>query len=112
MPSGNRDLDIAKNVKMIEWLKSELLSSLSNLYKAMIVNAEDRILDALASVVLGCYFLGRRLGFSYEKLDHLIDDKLQSAPLEDHELEEWYGEVSGLKQYREMQNHKEAGVIE
>jgi hypothetical protein len=43
--------------------------------------------------------LGRRLGFSYSKIDAEIEKRLDSTEMQEHEIEEWYGDVSNLQQY-------------
>ena len=44
MKTTSQDIDIARNFKVMEWLKSELLSHVSALYKAMIQTGEDAVL--------------------------------------------------------------------
>jgi len=104
MPSGIHDHNIAQNMRTIEWLKAELISDLGSLYRAMVGNAEDLILDSLASLVIGCYFLGKRLGVSFQKLDSAITEKLSAKSLQEHEIEEWYGDVTNLQQYLKERN--------
>lgn len=101
MASNNPDIHIARQLKMIEWLKAELVAAVGNLFKALARKSEDAILDALAALVIGCYFLGKRLGISYTKLDAAVDKELHSPQLQDHEIETWYGDVSNLKTYWE-----------
>lgn len=104
MSSNNSDLNIVKNVRIIEWLKAELLTGIGILFKAMIKNSEDAILDALANIIMGCYFLGKRLGFSYTKIDAEIEKRLDSSEMQEHEIEQWYGDVSNLQQYVKERN--------
>ena len=68
MSLNNPDINIAKNVRTIEWLKAEMVTGLGSLFKAMVKNQEEVILDALASLIMGCYFLGKRLGFAYNRI--------------------------------------------
>lgn len=104
MSSNNSDLNIVKNVRIIEWLKAELLSASGTLFKAMIKNSEEVILDALAHLIMVCYFLGKRLGFSYAKVDARIEQRLESPEMQGHEIEEWYGDVTNLLQYVKERN--------
>lgn len=104
MSSNNSDLNIVKNVRIIEWLKAELLTGIGVLFKSMIKNNEEAILDALASIIIGCYFLGKRIGFSYAKIDAEIEKRLDSAEMQQHEIEEWYGDVSNFQQYVKERN--------
>ncbi len=104
MSSTNSDLNIVKNVRIIEWLKAELLSGVGALFKSLIKNNEEAILDALANLIMGCYFLGKRLGFSYAKIDAKIEQRLDSPEMQEHEIEEWYGDITNLQQYVKERN--------
>ncbi|MDI6600194.1 MAG: MazG-like family protein [Thermoanaerobacteraceae bacterium] len=92
--------DIAKNIKMIEFYKTELLSSLSFLYGAMFKSKNsDDITDALSDIVMTAYLLGKRLGMDYGELDAHMLDKIHLQIIEGHEAEKWYKDLSGLKEY-------------
>jgi hypothetical protein len=104
MSSNNSDLNIVKNVRIIEWLKAELLSTIGALFKAMIKNSETAILDTLAHAIMVCFFLGKRLGFSYGKIDARIEQLLESPEMQEHEIEEWYGDITNLQQYVKERN--------
>lgn len=99
MITGGQEGGIAKNIKVIEWLKADLLTSLSALFKSMLRGSEDLILDALASLVITCYVLGRRLGINFPRLDLKIEAKLRQGIDENHEVEKWYGDISNLLNY-------------
>lgn len=96
---ADQEPGIAKNIKVIEWLKADLMASASSLFKAMLRGSEERLLDALASIVLTCYILGRRLGINYSRLDLRVEAKLRQSIDEDHEVEKWYGDLSHLLRY-------------
>jgi len=99
MFTGSQKGDIAKNIKVVEWLKADLLTSLSALFKSMLRGSEELILDALASLVITCYILGRRLGINFSRLDLKVEAKLRQGIDEDHEMERWYGDISNLLNY-------------
>lgn len=99
MLESNHDVDIAKNIKIIEWLKADLLSSISALFKAMLKGREEVLLDALASVVITSFVLGRRLGMSFSRLDLKIESKLRQGIADGHEVEKWYKDLSALLNY-------------
>lgn len=99
MVTGGRENGIAKNIKIVEWLKADMLTSLSALFKAMLRGSEELILDALASLVVTCYVLSRRLGLSFSRLDLKIEAKLRQGIDENHEVEKWYGDISHLLNY-------------
>ncbi|MDD4168985.1 MAG: MazG-like family protein [Desulfotomaculaceae bacterium] len=99
MFTGRQESGIVKNIKVVEWLKADLLTSLSALFKSMLRSSEDLTLDALASLMITCYILGRRLGINFTKLDLKIEEKLRQSINEDHEMEKWYGDISNLLNY-------------
>lgn len=101
MGSNNPDVNITRQLRMIEWLKAELAAAVGNLFKALVRKSEDAILGALAALVIGCYFLSKRLGISYAKLDEAVYQELRSPQLQGHEIETWYGDVSNLTSYWE-----------
>ncbi len=90
------EIDIARNFKTIEWLKSELVGGVANLFKAMMQNGEDAILDALVNLFVVGYLLGRRLGISFERIDTRLESKVKANMDAEHEIERWYGDFSAL----------------
>ncbi len=99
MLPGKLEGGIAKNIKVIDWLKADLITSVSALFKSMLKGSEDLLLDALASLMITCYVLGRRLGINFPRLDLKVEAKLRQGIEEDHELERWYGDLSALLNY-------------
>jgi hypothetical protein len=94
-PESN-NTGFARNIRVVEWLKSDLLTSVANLYKAMLRGSEEKLLDALSGIIITCYILGRRLGLSYSRLDMRVEAKLRQGIDEDHEVEKWYKDLSHL----------------
>jgi len=102
MMQGDNNIDVTKNIKMIEWLKSELLTAIASLYELLVKGAkesQDAIVDVLANIILVTYLLGRRLGVNFSRIDMKLEDKIKLGVLEKHKIEEWYGDLSELKQY-------------
>lgn len=99
MKTPNQDIDIAKNFKVIEWLKSELLSHVSVLYKAMIQTGEDMVLESLANIIVSAYLLGKRMGIGFAHIDSKVEAKVKANMDSQHELEKWYGDFSSLFYY-------------
>ncbi|MFP4975117.1 MazG-like family protein [Paenibacillus sp. CN-4] len=99
MPNVPKDLDVAKRAKVIEWLKTEVIDQVSRLFKSMWEGSTVRIGDSLASLIMSCYILGRRLGLSYRDLDELLLDKLKKHRQDGHQLEEWYQDISLLEEH-------------
>ena len=77
MPSGNHNMDITKNVMMIETLKAEIVTGLGQLYQAMYLNQETEISDSLANLIIRCYILSKRLGIPFSEMDSIIEEKMQ-----------------------------------
>ncbi|HEY8463143.1 MAG TPA: MazG-like family protein [Bacillota bacterium] len=99
MPSTNHEVNIVKNVKTIELLKAEIVSAIGDLFTAMVKNSEAGILRGLSNLILGCYFLGKRLGIPFAKLDEEIYKSLSSQEMQTLDLEKWFGDVSSFQQY-------------
>ncbi len=95
----NQGTDIARNIKVIEWLKTELIGTVSALFKAMLKNSEEAIEDALASMVVTIYVLARRLGINFSQLDVRVESKVRNGIKEKHEIEDWYGDLTALLKY-------------
>lgn len=109
MSFDNNSIDITKNIKIIEWLKSELLSSLASLFEILvkgIKGRQDAIADILANIILVTYVLGRRLGINYTSLDMKIQDKIKLGVLEDHKVESWFGDLSSLKKHMDRSDKR------
>jgi len=97
----SRDLDIARTVKLIEWLKGELLESVSQLFRALFQNQEELIRQGLARVQLTAYLLGQRVGVNFAQVDLQLEALVRRHIDEKHEVEEWYGDLSALKKHLE-----------
>lgn len=93
-------LDITKNIRIIEWIKAELVGAISAVFKAMIKGSEEKIIDALSTIVVMAYVLGRRLGITFAQLDVHIESKLRQGIETEHEVEKWYGDLSALLKYK------------
>ena len=99
MPGTSPVIDIARNVRAIEWLEAEMVHETGAFLHALVKNSEEAALDSLAAAVISAYLLARRLGYGFTRLDARVRAKLQSNLEQDHELEQWYGDISELLQY-------------
>lgn len=102
MGYDDKNIDITKNIKVIEWLKSELLTTVASLFGVLVnttKNSQEAILDCLANIVFVTYLLGKRLGISFERLDNKIKDKIKLSVVEEHKIEKWYGDLGELLSY-------------
>ena len=106
-----KTIDIAGNVHRIDWLKSEMLAAVSDLYRVLLDTKETtkgKIADCLSSVVLACYLLARRLGVSYEAVDQRVRDKVRLGLIEKPDIETRFGDLTRL--YDHMQQSRMAPV--
>ena len=93
------NMDIMKNLRTIEWLKSEILMDIAKLYEMLSTGEEDlkdETEDLISNIILLSYILGRRLGLSYEGINSNLEDKIKLNLIEDHKIEQWYGDLSLL----------------
>lgn len=93
---SRQSIDVAKNARTIDWLQAELAGSLAAIMKAMCVENEEAVGEALAGTVMLSYLLGRRLGLDYSYIDAKIMAHLHQNLKQPHEIETWYGDISAL----------------
>lgn len=101
MPQPEGEIDIARNIRTIDWLKTELLSGVSGLFKALLRGGDEAITDGLSGLIITCYALARRLGYSFAKLDAKVEAKVRVNIAEGHEIEKWYGDLTALLRHIE-----------
>lgn len=96
-------LDITRNVKIIEWLKSELLTDVGNLFKVLVNGVREEVHESLAetlsNIILISYLLGRRLGINYRTIETKIENKIKLGLVENHDVEKYYGDLSELAKH-------------
>ena len=66
----DKNSEITKNIKIIEWMKTELIISLGDLFNLLFKGTRpvDQILqDTLANIVMVTYLLSKRLGISFKE---------------------------------------------
>ena len=101
---NTRGMDITKNIRIIESLKSDLLLSVSHLYNEMASetceNIRDVALDTLSDAIIISYLLSRRLGIDYPVLERQISAKIRLGLLQEHETEKYFGDLSALSRLR------------
>ncbi|GGE05929.1 hypothetical protein GCM10011571_03800 [Marinithermofilum abyssi] len=99
MSRPERNVQIAKSVKVIEWLKTELLDQIANLFKGLHHANQTLIADSLASLIIVTYVLARRVGLTFREVDQSVTRKLREHARGKHQLEDWYGDLSRLEEY-------------
>ncbi|WP_242848920.1 MazG-like family protein [Syntrophomonas palmitatica] len=97
----NRELDIAKNLKMIDWLKAELIDAVAELFKSLLKSGSEAVSDALATIIILAYLLGQRVGLSFSSIDQRIRSKLHISLEDSLGGDEWQENLSELLVYLE-----------
>jgi hypothetical protein len=95
----SNESDILRKMRLIEWLKAELITHIGQLYQAMAKNSEQAISDGLAAVVVSCYILARRLGIGFDSLDKAVLQKVEQDIKKEREVEKWFGDSSEYQRH-------------
>lgn len=110
MANFDREIDITRNIKVIDWLKSELLTDIANLFRILVNGMKQEIHESvsetLSNLILICYLLGRRLGISYNSIEIKIENKIKLGLIEDHSVEKYYGDLSELSRHLNLSRLK------
>lgn len=104
----NGDLDITKKIKIIERLKSQLLSNISMLYSNMVeenTSDSNENVDILTDIIILSYLLSDKLGVSNEALDIRLNNKLKLASLQNNQNDEWAREIIKLSKHLNKSRH-------
>ncbi|MGI6359211.1 MAG: MazG-like family protein [Bacillota bacterium] len=95
----DQDFDIARNIKAVEWLKTEIILNAGQVCRALLNAKDDLALQALANTIISSYLLAKRLGVSYGRLESVVQQRAKAAQEEGHELEKWYQDLSALAEH-------------
>lgn len=101
MESSKGQFDVARSIRVIEWLKAEMVGSVASLFKSMVNGGEDLIADCLAGIIMTAYILGKRVGIAHTRIDQRLKEKVSAGITDGHEIEEWYGDLTSLFRYLE-----------
>jgi len=97
-PFGNAH-NLARHLKIMDWLKAELVGGVAALFKAVALGSQDAIGDALASILLTTYVLGRRLGVDFAQVEARVALRARELAQSGHEVEKAYGDLSALEEH-------------
>ncbi|MBX5464552.1 MAG: MazG-like family protein [Clostridia bacterium] len=89
-------VDVARNARAIEWLRTELVRTVADVHKALTDGDDEALGAALAETVLVSALLARRTGLGLERLENLLLARIRANVVSAHELERWYGDMSAL----------------
>ena len=95
----SNESDILRKMRLIEWLKAELITQVGLVYQAMAKNKERAISEGLAGIILACYILAKRLGINFDSLDQDVLKKVEQNIKSEHEVEKWFGDFSEYQNY-------------
>ena len=79
------DFDITRNIRLIEWLKSEMLNSVAKVFSLLAgstKSSQEALIGYLGDIIVACYLLGKRLGIHYALLDQTIEDQIRLGIIE------------------------------
>ncbi len=102
MTPSEHNLDVTRNLRLVEWLKCEMLSGMASFYRLMLKGSrvsQEALADVLANIILVAYLLARRMGMTYAMIDLKIHSKIKLGVTEEHEVEKWYRDLSELAAY-------------
>lgn len=100
----DRNSDVTKNVKIIEWMKKELILSVGDVFDLIFKGVkplDEALQDTLANIIIITYLLAKRLGISFSEIDYKIKEKIRIGIDQNHSVESWYGDFSNLKKHME-----------
>lgn len=95
----SHESEILRKMRLIEWLKAELVANVGQLYQAMAKNSEQAVKDGLANVIISCFILGRRLGINFADLDEAIITRLNQNIKRENDVEKWFGDFSEYQRH-------------
>ncbi len=106
----DKEIDITRNIKIIEWLKSELLADIADLFRILAnglkEEVHDSLAESLANIIVICYLLGRRLGLSYNNIENKARSRIRLGILQGHDTEKQYGDLTELSKHLDSSREK------
>lgn len=99
------DIDITRNIKMIEGLKGQLLGDVAKLYKKLAFDTEEYeedVADGITDILISTYLLGKRLGVTYNSVGLKMDKKIRMGIINEKDEEKYYGDLSELAHYLDI----------
>lgn len=85
MKNFDEQLDITKNIKMIEILKCQILNGVADLHTSLINSVDNaQRTEIFADLVILIYILSNRLGIASNELENKIIKKLKIGVLDEN----------------------------
>ncbi len=96
-------MNISTNIHAVDTIKSEILSEVASLYRALAeydeIGEYDSVINSVSTIIAMDYILARRLGMSFASVDNKLTELLTIAEEGGHELEVAFSDMSELKKY-------------
>jgi len=97
--------DLARNLKLLEGLKVQLLTVTTELFAGLYRGAEEQVLDALSAAIVILFSIANRVGISIRHLDMAVEEKLEDrAQNPDNSLREFEQELLSYWRGRRRDN--------
>jgi hypothetical protein len=101
-----RELDVASNGQIIEWLKAELVDTVASLFRSLLKSGSDATVDALANLLIIAFVLGRRLGINFQIIELRVKHKLNSSINDTSGMDLYSEDLVYLQKYLESKESK------
>ncbi|MGE5328439.1 MAG: MazG-like family protein [Deltaproteobacteria bacterium] len=97
------EVDITRNIKIIEGLKSQILTEIAALFRSLVSgfkeDAREEIGDAIANIIIIAFLLSKRLGITYNAIGLKVQNKIRNGIINQQEEEKYYGDLTELAKY-------------
>jgi hypothetical protein len=102
-------LELSRNLRIVETLKSELLDDIAGLYghlaDPVLEDTREVAAKTLSDMIVLSYLLGKRLGVDYAIMDRHISRKIRLGLINENEIEKYFGDLSELARLRSGEAH-------
>lgn len=92
---------IEERYTTMEYLKADLVQSVSQLFKALIKDNADEIADSCSNIVIISFILGRRSGVSFQATNQVLAEKIENTLKNVDSQLGWYQDLLDLQKYLE-----------
>jgi len=88
MAELNNDIDITKNIRLIETLKSQLLTDIAQLYSNLAENNSQKrkLSDIISDFMITAYLLSEKLGVGYNAVEMNMINKLKLTVINEDDI--------------------------
>lgn len=81
MNAGEKYYDVSTNMRLLEILKSNLLTEVAHIYDLMAKSREEStysdMVEVFSDIILTSYLLGKQMGINYNILDFRLEKKIK-----------------------------------